>query len=289
MAWTASLDVSVGDATKETDYDQLVANVEYLQTLADAEHNFHISSGTGYHKAMTVAGTMTVGVNDAGYDVKFYGDTADKSMLWDTSADELVVIGEVTVGVNDAGHDVKFFGDTADKSMLWDASADKLMIEGNVEVTGTATGFSTPTDNPSFSVWHSASATNVTGDGTAYTIVWGTERWDVGGNFASNTFTAPVAGYYYLMWMVSFTGVTSGMTSARIKMNTSNLALEDRFHPYNLLENNGLTRRVMSSQFFMDEGDTCDVILEVNAGAKVVDMQGSVVNSTFTGFLQQKA
>ena len=36
MAWTASLNVAVGDATKETDYDLLVGNAEYLQTLADA-------------------------------------------------------------------------------------------------------------------------------------------------------------------------------------------------------------------------------------------------------------
>ncbi len=47
MAWTASLGVSVGDATKESHYDQHVANSEYLQTLADVEHNFDVARGTG--------------------------------------------------------------------------------------------------------------------------------------------------------------------------------------------------------------------------------------------------
>ena len=40
-------------------------------------------------------GTLTVGVNDTGYDVKFFGATAGKSMLWDESADTLNVTGTV--------------------------------------------------------------------------------------------------------------------------------------------------------------------------------------------------
>ena len=38
--------------------------------------------------------------------------------------------GTVSVGVNDTGHDVKFFGDTASAYMLWDASADDLILGG---------------------------------------------------------------------------------------------------------------------------------------------------------------
>ena len=41
-------------------------------------------------------GTLTVGVDDTGYDVKFYGDTASKYMLWDASADQLNVAGSAT-------------------------------------------------------------------------------------------------------------------------------------------------------------------------------------------------
>ena len=33
--------------------------------------------------ALTVAGTLTVGVDDTGYDVKFYGATASSFMHWD--------------------------------------------------------------------------------------------------------------------------------------------------------------------------------------------------------------
>ena len=38
-----------------------------------------------------VAGTVQVGVDDTGHDVKFYGDTAGKYMLWDTSTDDLLL------------------------------------------------------------------------------------------------------------------------------------------------------------------------------------------------------
>ena len=39
--------------------------------------------------AVQIDNTVTVGVSDTGFDVKFWGDTAAKYMLWDTSADRL--------------------------------------------------------------------------------------------------------------------------------------------------------------------------------------------------------
>jgi hypothetical protein len=43
----------------------------------------------------------------------------------------------VTVGVDDTGHDVKFFGATTGKSWLWDESADTEIITGNSTISGT--------------------------------------------------------------------------------------------------------------------------------------------------------
>jgi hypothetical protein len=96
-------------------------------------------------------GAINVGVDDTGYDVKFFGATTGKSLLWDESADSLIVTGTttlvgttnldavdidgatqidatVTVGVDDTGYDVKFFGATAGAYMLWDESADDLFL-----------------------------------------------------------------------------------------------------------------------------------------------------------------
>ena len=39
--------------------------------------------------AVQLDATLTVGADDQGYDIKFFGDTASAYMLWDTSADDL--------------------------------------------------------------------------------------------------------------------------------------------------------------------------------------------------------
>jgi cytoskeletal protein CcmA (bactofilin family) len=109
--------------------------------------------------AVQLDATLTVGADDQGYDIKFFGDTASAYMLWDTSADDLVLAGAagidlagdidvdgtanldavdidgavqidgaVTVGVDGTGLDVKFFGDTAGSFLLWDQSDDALEL-----------------------------------------------------------------------------------------------------------------------------------------------------------------
>ena len=52
--------------------------------------------------AVQIDNTVTVGVDDTGYDVKFFGDTASAYMLWDASSDDLILGGAagLTVGGN---------------------------------------------------------------------------------------------------------------------------------------------------------------------------------------------
>ena len=100
-------------------------------------------AGTTQTAAVTTQGTLTVGVDDTGYDVQFFGATSGKNLLWDESADSLIITGStsnqgtVTVGVDDTGYDVKFFGATSGKSLLWDESADSLIVTGTTTLVGT--------------------------------------------------------------------------------------------------------------------------------------------------------
>jgi len=93
--------------------------------------------------ATQIDATLSVGVDNTGYDVKFFGATAGKYWLWDESADGVVAVsdlqqtGTITVGVDDTGHDVKFFGATSGKSLLWDESADSLIVTGTTTLIGT--------------------------------------------------------------------------------------------------------------------------------------------------------
>ena len=49
-----------------------------------------------------------------------------------TPASLLHVAGTVQVGVDDTGHDVKLFGATASRHMEWDESADQLNVHGKL-------------------------------------------------------------------------------------------------------------------------------------------------------------
>ena len=44
-------------------------------------------------------GAINVGVDDTGYDVKFFGDTASAYMQWDASTDDLILGGASTLGI----------------------------------------------------------------------------------------------------------------------------------------------------------------------------------------------
>ena len=52
--------------------------------------------------AVQIDGAVTVGVDDTGYDVKFFGDTSGQYMLWDQSADELALVGDTKLSFHDA-------------------------------------------------------------------------------------------------------------------------------------------------------------------------------------------
>ena len=88
------------EAEVTIDTDKEVAVVHNGSTaggfpLARADQTLALAGGT-------MAGTFTVGVNDTGYDVKFFGATAGAYMLWDESADDLILGGAAGLSVNSA-------------------------------------------------------------------------------------------------------------------------------------------------------------------------------------------
>ena len=48
---------------------------------------------------------------------------------------DVTVHSGLTVGVDDTGHDVKFFGATSGRYLLWDESDDTLEFNDNVKAT----------------------------------------------------------------------------------------------------------------------------------------------------------
>ena len=125
--------------------------IELNATAVDLNATLDVSGTSQFNS------TVTVGVNDTGYDVKFFGATSGKSFLWDESADTLIVTGTtnlvgttnldavdidgavqldstLTVGANDQGYDIIIYGDTASANMTWDTSVDDLIFNGAARI-----------------------------------------------------------------------------------------------------------------------------------------------------------
>jgi len=110
-------------------------------TFSDTVDNLvDFAQGIKTLAASTMLGSLTIGVNDTGHDLKVFGATSGKYWLWDESADKMIVIGDsqftgaVTVGVDDTGHDVQMFGAAASAYWLWDESDNAMLLAGDARI-----------------------------------------------------------------------------------------------------------------------------------------------------------
>jgi len=116
----------------DNDVDLGASGVEWKDAYFDGTvttDGLTVSGTTNLDGAIQVDNTITVGVDDTGYDVKFFGDTASAYMLWDTSADDLILGGAARVVVPASG---LVIGSTAVTS----TAAELNILDG---VTATAT------------------------------------------------------------------------------------------------------------------------------------------------------
>ena len=81
---TGELDAATGDFSGDVDIDG-TANLDAVDIDG----------------AVQIDSTVTVGVNDTGYDVKFFGATAGAYMLWDESVDDLILAGAARAVIPD--------------------------------------------------------------------------------------------------------------------------------------------------------------------------------------------
>ncbi len=136
---------------------------------------------------------------------------------------------------------------------------------------------------PSFGVNNSSTNSNQTGDSTDYVVPWDTEVWDQGGNFASNTFTAPVTGRYRFSTIIGLIGVGAAHTLGQVYIETSNRNFIKEFNPYTTVSPGTATTYPISIEADMDAGDTAKVRVFVANGAKVVGVTASGGSRWFSG------
>ena len=75
-----------------------IAKKLYVGTDLDVDGTTNLDA-VDIDGAVQIDNTVTVGENDTGYDVKFFGDTASAYLLWDTSADKLLTAGGAVIDI----------------------------------------------------------------------------------------------------------------------------------------------------------------------------------------------
>ena len=78
-----------------------IAKKLYVGTDLDVDGTSNLDA-VDIDGAVQLDATLTVGVDDTGYDVKLFGATSGQYMLWDEDADELALVGDTKLSFHDA-------------------------------------------------------------------------------------------------------------------------------------------------------------------------------------------
>ena len=158
---------------------------------------------------------------------------------------------------------------TSGNTTLGDAVGDSLTINA---------GALTAPNIPSVLAYVGSTILNVTGDSTAYTVIFGSEITDNRGAFntGTGTWTCPNTGKYAVsIWMI-LAGVVAGHAVGSLKTVTSNRSYQlTQPSPEAVVDANGQVGISWSGVIDMDASDTLSVQVTVTGGTKVVDILGS--------------
>lgn len=167
-------------------------------------------------------------------------------------------------------------GSTNGNLVIYDYTDSRKVFE--IDTLGRVT---TPSQ-PSFLVQPNSTQNNI-GDtaGTAAVITMDNERYDVGGNFASNAFTAPVTGKYLLSAVIYVSNLDSAATYVAVYIYSSNRIYFQIFDP-DFGQDSPYWTFTLSTVADMDANDTVNVRWAQYGGTVQTDINAE---SSFSGIL----
>lgn len=130
---------------------------------------------------------------------------------------------------------------------------------------------------PCFLAYVNPAVTNVTGDGTTYTILYNNEVFDQSSSFdtTTGTFTAPITGKYTFHAVYEVTQTAAANQNSIFDLVTSNRGYElSVLNPSVATSALGFLSAGASVIADMDAADTATTTLQITGGAKVVDVTG---------------
>ena len=114
-------------------------------------------------------------------------------------------------------------------------------------------------------------------------LVWNSEIFDLGNDFASNTFTAPVTGKYQFDCHIRLNSWDSAAGNYQLGFSMSNRAYATVTNGTDLSVD-GINDLGLSVLADMDAGDTCVANVSQSSGTVQTDIIGGT-DSSFSGFL----
>ena len=195
--------------------------------------------------------------------------------------------GDVIIGdASAADKKILFDGNAQDFHIGLDDSIDSLTI-GKGSALGTTTsmvidanGIITQPLQPAFLAINASQQNNIA-VGSDVTVVFGTEVFDQGGNFATNTFTAPIAGKYQLQTTLRVQTLDAASAYYYILIKTTLRNYIYIIDP-DFGQDNVYLPFSMSVLANMDAGDTAFIAIYQASGTSQSDVN---TISSFSGYL----
>ena len=254
--------------------------------------DYTATSGTSV--VLTTGASVSDVIEIIVYDVfsvgNFFSRTDSDSRYAKTTG--ATMTGDLTMGDASASdRKILFDGNAQDFHIGLDDSADSLTI-GLGSTLGTtshmvidANGQVTKPLQCAFFINKSSHQSNIDTDGSNDLVTFDSERFDIGSNFASNTFTAPVTGMYFLYSSLRLDDIDTGATYYNMAIVTSN-------HTHEWIEQfntDGGDYTYFTAQVTaiadMDAGDTATVQINQNGGTQQTDIIASSGRTLFSGYL----
>ena len=246
-----------------------------------ADKDFRIESDSNTHMLFVDAGNNVIGVNESSPSSYYYND------LVVNSGDE----GGITIVDTSSGQSALAFGDSTSGAaryagrVLYDHNTDTIEIGagGSTYLKVDGSGHMTNASQPCFRIG-SGTQNNISVS-TNNDVVFDSEVFDVGNNFASNTFTAPVTGKYFLSVLMRLNTVDSASSYIQVSILGSNrnttIFTFDNGADLNADADNVTISG--STVLDMDANDTSSVRIRIQGGTAQTDLDGD--GSYFTGYL----
>ena len=237
--------------------------------------------GGGFGGNISTSGTLAV--------------TGASTLTGTVTANGDMVLGGTTptLTIGDAGAEdakIVFDGNAQDYHIGLDDSADTLVI-GKGSALGTTTSMSfdangivTKPLQPAFYAHQNGTHVYNIAPNAARAVAFSTELFDVNGDFASNTFTAPVTGKYALGVSLRLENIDAAANFYIVTIVISNLSAQAIFDP-DVGNDRTHLQVTFSTLTHMDANDTASVTINQNSGAAQTDIQGDATDTFFYGHL----